>query len=741
MGAVFVRSAVAAPGDITYKPALGKLGEATPFKRFYDIDSMTVDPSGRVFVYDSSSGVNHLVRFNSDGSNPVITADATDLSSPFGESNSGNANINNLLVGSNKLYGFNVSGINIFNSEGQFESYIAYPQLSNDFSRAIASSSYYHAATNELFVTFVASTPAINLDPSTIQEEIIVEKYSASGQFIQRISQASTYGETPAHHIVGKNASSFNLFIGNHIVTYDANLAQLSNVTVGNGLQSAEFVAKDKILLTDLESDSTNVIRLYATTGQLLDADTIPAAQANNTFYTNIFDDQNNYYEITGDPGFRSSFQKYDTNDTLIFEYNDIPRLGILQAPTSVATDQQGNTFVYDSSTQQVQKYAADGTPLLVFGGGGTGPGQNSGGVYDIEVDSVGNVYMLDVGFNKLFKFTSSGQFVTDYDLTADFAVTQYGAFYGKFDIDTSNNFHFMMSNGVARYDSSMNQTGGFVYPNALSGVQDIAIDRAGNYFILDVSTSEVIKYNNDGDEILRFGGVGTSNGEFNLPYALATDLPGNVYVADVYNHRVQKFGNDGEYLLQFGSSTNSDQMYLGIGYALTVDNDYDVLVGDGETSEVKRFEIEKNDSSIISADGRKVIDNPAISKMPTFAGATEPYAKVTVTVHSDPVSCEATADAYGNWSCTLPTELPSGQHSLLASIALANNSTLDLGPYPVHVIGALGTPGTTLGEGLFAPNTGLLRTNTGMSVLAGLSVLTIATIATLGVTYRKIKK
>lgn len=80
------------------------------------------------------------------------------------------------------------------------------------------------------------------------------------------------------------------------------------------------------------------------------------------------------------------------------------------------------------------------------------------------------------------------------------------------------------------------------------------------------------------------------------------------------------------------------------------------------------------------------ITGTPTISKRPTFSGVTTPNSTVTVTVHSDPVTCTTTADAQGNWSCTLDQDLPSGEHTVYINITKPDNSTEELGPYTVTV-------------------------------------------------------
>lgn len=95
----------------------------------------------------------------------------------------------------------------------------------------------------------------------------------------------------------------------------------------------------------------------------------------------------------------------------------------------------------------------------------------------------------------------------------------------------------------------------------------------------------------------------------------------------------------------------------------------------------------------------------PTINERPTFSGVAEPGATVTVTVRSDPIVCTTTADSNGNWSCTLPSDLPPGDHTVTVRIVNPDNSIDELGPYAVIVIGSgagVVTPATPL-----APNTG----------------------------------
>lgn len=53
----------------------------------------------------------------------------------------------------------------------------------------------------------------------------------------------------------------------------------------------------------------------------------------------------------------------------------------------------------------------------------------------------------------------------------------------------------------------------------------------------------------------------------------------------------------------------------------------------------------------------------PHASASPTLSGFAPPFSTVTITYHSDPVTCNTKADGSGWWSCTLSEALPSGTH------------------------------------------------------------------------------
>jgi DNA-binding beta-propeller fold protein YncE len=76
-----------------------------------------------------------------------------------------------------------------------------------------------------------------------------------------------------------------------------------------------------------------------------------------------------------------------------------------------------------------------------------------------------------------------------------------------------------------------------------------LAFDRAGNFYVTDVSDGEhsIFVYSPTGDLKRVLGREGTAPGEFSFPNGVVTDANGNIYVADSNNGRVQIFDPSGQ--------------------------------------------------------------------------------------------------------------------------------------------------------------------------------------------------
>ena len=81
-------------------------------------------------------------------------------------------------------------------------------------------------------------------------------------------------------------------------------------------------------------------------------------------------------------------------------------------------------------------------------------------------------------------------------------------------------------------------------WPSKLAFLPDGSFYLADGYW-----NSRIIKYTENGEFVMQWGGLGTGPGEFDLLHGLAVDVAGRVYVGDRQNERIQVFTADGEFI------------------------------------------------------------------------------------------------------------------------------------------------------------------------------------------------
>jgi DNA-binding beta-propeller fold protein YncE len=226
--------------------------------------------------------------------------------------------------------------------------------------------------------------------------------------------------------------------------------------------------------------------------------------------------------------------------------------------PWGVAVDPSGYVYVTDPrrfsepGNWRVDKFTLDGDFEMKFGSQGTGNGQ-FGLDYPkgVAVDPEGNVWVTDAG--RIEKFDSGGKF-------------------------------------LAAYGSWGTGNGQFENP------QDIALDSAGNVFVIDSSNDRVQKLDPNGNYLLQWGGVGWDNadGHFLFPEGIVVDLSGNVFVVDTYNHRIQKFDSQGKFLKKWGSLGSENGQFNTPGH-IAVDSAGNVYVVDRWNDRVQIFDSDGN--------------------------------------------------------------------------------------------------------------------------------------------------
>ncbi|SLM48655.1 putative NHL repeat protein [Nitrospira japonica] len=172
--------------------------------------------------------------------------------------------------------------------------------------------------------------------------------------------------------------------------------------------------------------------------------------------------------------------------------------MGVFDVPWGVATDQEGNLYVSDTSNSRIQKFKADGTPLLKWGRDGS----FDGAFFfprGVAVDFVGNIFVADESNNRIQKFDARGSFLSKW----------------------------------GREGSG---------PGQFKAPWGVACDAVGNVYVVDTGNHRIQKFDGNGTFLCAWGNRGKTEGQFNFPYGIAVDKEGCVYVVDSGNNRVLKY-------------------------------------------------------------------------------------------------------------------------------------------------------------------------------------------------------
>lgn len=221
------------------------------------------------------------------------------------------------------------------------------------------------------------------------------------------------------------------------------------------------------------------------------------------------------------------------------FLSRDIFRL--LKRPNGLAVDSGGNVFVANTGHDMIRRYGPAGQWLSNIEA-------DFKEVYDVAIQSTGDVIVSDPGTGRLMLFDSS--------MNLKVANMMRIPATGLRGIATNKNDDIYVINAagapgqvVSKFDRygnrlplSFGRIGGF-QPASFSNPTDIAVDeRNGDIYIVDSGNNRVQRFDSEGNYLSEFGSFGTNNGQFNAPWGVAIDSKGYVYVTDTKNQRVQKF-------------------------------------------------------------------------------------------------------------------------------------------------------------------------------------------------------
>jgi hypothetical protein len=263
-----------------------------------------------------------------------------------------------------------------------------------------------------------------------------------------------------------------------------------------------------------------------------------------------------------------------------------------------VAVDSAGNVYVGDTSNSTIRKITSAGVVSTLAGlagsigsADGTGSAARFGDPHGVAVDSAGNVYVADSGYDTIRKITPAG------------VVTTLA--------------------GLAGGPGSADGTGSAARFNQPYGV---AVDSAGNVYVADTANDTIRKITPAG-VVKTLAGLASSIGSaddtgsaarFNGPGGVAVDTAGDVYVADSDNNTIRIGGPAVQLVSAVSTKTHGGAGSFNVNLPLTGEPGVECRSSGGNHTLIFTF-----NNSIVSGSASVTTGVGSVSESPSFAGNT----------------------------------------------------------------------------------------------------------------------
>jgi len=245
------------------------------------------------------------------------------------------------------------------------------------------------------------------------------------------------------------------------------------------------------------------------------------------------------------------------------------------------------SVFLISSSFAQIS-FGSDDYDLVSEWGtfGVVEPGHFSYPQFIAVSDDDGSIYVSDFGNKRIQKFSSSGEYITDWGQSGK----QLGNFYNPSGIAVGIDSVFVVDRDLNRiqkfsldgefisaWGTKGTGEGQFLYPNGIAINDEIL-------YVVDTGNQRIQIFSTEGEFISSFGSSGLGQGKFLNVVGIDVDVDGNVYVTDKGNSKIEKFNADGELIKSFPFYFPS---YIFSPDAITIDDSGDMFVVNSATGRI----------------------------------------------------------------------------------------------------------------------------------------------------------
>ncbi|MDQ6676935.1 MAG: peptidyl-alpha-hydroxyglycine alpha-amidating lyase family protein [Acidobacteriota bacterium] len=233
---------------------------------------------------------------------------------------------------------------------------------------------------------------------------------------------------------------------------------------------------------------------------------------------------------------------EFDRTGKMLQAWSEVP----VKSAHGIRVDPQGNIWLIDVAGHKVLKMSAQGRVLMVIGGVGDAPGdQTSKDAFNrptnVAFAANGDFFVSDGYVNsRVVKFNRDGEYLKQWGSKG----TGDNQFNIVHDVVFDSRGRLLVADRENARVQIFDQDGtllniwpdlGAAWGLAYSSMEDAV-------YLADGRNDRVVKLNMEGHITGVLGSHGRIPGKFNYPHSLAIDSTGALYVAEIRNWRVQKF-------------------------------------------------------------------------------------------------------------------------------------------------------------------------------------------------------
>ncbi|MDD1701589.1 MAG: hypothetical protein LUQ31_01245 [Methanoregula sp.] len=248
---------------------------------------------------------------------------------------------------------------------------------------------------------------------------------------------------------------------------------------------------------------------------------------------------------------------------------------GSLCIPTNIAVDPSGNLYVDDLGNNRIEKFSPDGKYLnqwKILEAASWG--------HSLATDSQGSLYVMNIWARaEIKKFSSDGRLISSWK-------AEDGAI--QMTRDSSGDFFLLFQ----KYDPRKNRSYGIIRRYSANGfeknhwevdyqIKKIALDPSRDIlYAINFGTETVEKYSKSGNSLGTLLKVGNGIVSSDYPIDIAVDSTGNIYTLEASTKRIQKFSSSGAILGVWNSGQNFNPSFEK-PVAITVDTQGNIYIAD----------------------------------------------------------------------------------------------------------------------------------------------------------------